>query len=139
LVGLIHALWVVAKGAPTTAATVAIHRYTTIAAISHRLPHFPPSLEGLPLAVRTLFGAIFGFALDIWQLQDDNRHGRLRVDVWVVPPSYTELAVLCQNPPLMLQTLRIYPKLLNTSDVNWAAPAAQFTSDGNIKNVIILK
>jgi hypothetical protein len=82
-----------AKRAVTTAATVAIRLYTPILAISDWFTHLAPTLKSLTLAIATFPGTNFCFSLDIWQLQDDNRHGRLLVDGWVVPPSYSELAV----------------------------------------------
>jgi hypothetical protein len=76
----INALWVVAKGAATTAATVTIHRYAPIAAVSHRLTYFTPTLEDFTLTIATFPRTNFCFSLDIWQLQDDNRHGKLQFD-----------------------------------------------------------
>jgi lysylphosphatidylglycerol synthetase-like protein (DUF2156 family) len=80
LVCPIHPLWVVPKRATTMAATIAIRLHTPKATISHRLAYFAPALKSLPLAIATFLGTSFCFALDIWQLQDDNRHGKLLSD-----------------------------------------------------------
>ena len=80
LIGWIHSHWIVPKCPPTMATPIAIHLNVAVAIISHRLAHLPPALKGFSLAVRTSLRTSFSFSLDIWQLQDDNRHGKLLFD-----------------------------------------------------------
>ena len=71
-------LEVVAKGA--MAETVAIRLHAAIAVIPHWLAHLTPALKGYSPTIWTFLRASFAFALDIWQLKDDNPHGKLLWD-----------------------------------------------------------
>jgi hypothetical protein len=88
LISPVHSRWVVAKSAVTAATPIAMYLYIVDMTVTHWLTYLSPALKGLSWAIGTLLWASFAFELDIWQLQDDNRHGRLRVMAVGELPSY---------------------------------------------------
>jgi hypothetical protein len=72
--------------------------------VTHWLTYLAPALKGLSRAIGTFLRASFAFTLDIWQLEDDNRHGKLRVDGGWRTTILLGACSFCQNPPFMLQT-----------------------------------
>jgi hypothetical protein len=67
LIGLIHSLWIVAKGTVTTATMIAMHLNTTVSMVADWLAHRAPPLKDFSLAIATFFRANFALMLDIWQ------------------------------------------------------------------------
>jgi hypothetical protein len=97
LIGSVHPHWIVAKSSAAVAAPIAIHLNIAVAIIPHGLVYLAPALKGFSLAIATFLRASFAFTLDIWQLQDDNRHGRLLVMAVYKLPSYKELAIFVKT------------------------------------------
>jgi len=77
LIGLIHSLRIVAKGAAAMTAAIAIDLHTTIAVVPHRLPHLPPALKDIPLTIGAFLRTCFDPAFDIWQTKDYTGHDEL--------------------------------------------------------------
>jgi hypothetical protein len=65
------------KGTPTMTAAIAMRPDTAVTTILDRFGYPTPALEGFTTAIGAFLWSFFCFSLDIWQSQNDNRHGRL--------------------------------------------------------------
>jgi hypothetical protein len=80
LICLVNTFWIVTKGSVAGAAAVTVHLDIPITIVSYGFLDPSPTLKGLTGAITAFLRTIFCFSLDIWQSQDDNRHGELRCD-----------------------------------------------------------
>jgi hypothetical protein len=83
------------KGVMTGAAAITIYVNIPTAIVPHRFFNLAPALKSFPTTIPTFLGTGFCLPLDNWQLEGDNRHGRLLAMAVSELPSYKKPAFLC--------------------------------------------
>jgi hypothetical protein len=75
--GLIYSLWIMPKGMPATITMIAVYHHLLNVWVTQLFFLSSPALQDVISATWTFFWSTLGFSLDIWEFQDNNRHGKL--------------------------------------------------------------